>query len=334
MSWNMKRKKGHIDVCMHEDVSYHKTAGFERYELMHSALPEIDFAKISTDVTFLDKTLRLPLIISGMTGGPKLSEQINANLAKAAEQFKVAMGVGSQRVAIEEGQQSSFEVRQYFSGPLLSNLGAVQLNYGFGVEECTKAVESISADALFFHLNSMQEIIQQGNTDWSGITDKIAAVCKGLKYPVLVKEVGFGISKDVGLRLKKAGVHGIDVAGAGGTSWTAVESYLAQEPFASLGHLFWDWGIPTAKALEMNKDLGIKIIAGGGVRTGLDIAKAIALGADYVSMAGPLLKPAMQSPEAVVETLERLHLELRTAMFGVGVKDIASLKKVRFYERP
>jgi isopentenyl-diphosphate Delta-isomerase len=321
-----QRKKDHVEVCMTKDVGFRKSSGFEKYDFLHNALPDIDFSEVDTETEFLGKKLSMPFIIGAMTGGPKLSEKINRNLAIAAERCKVAMGVGSQRVILEKGMNESFNIRKHAPTiALLANLGAVQLNYGYTVKECRQAVEMIKADALVLHLNPMQEVIQGGDTNFKDLSLKIKSVCAELGYPVIVKEVGFGISKETGRKLEACGVYGIDVSGAGGISWAAVESYLGNE---KLGKVFWDWGIPTTEAIIMNKGK-LKIIAGGGIKNGLDAAKAIALGADYVSMAGFLLKAAMESPEKVVEKIEEFRLELRTAMFATGVKNIDELKATK-----
>lgn len=331
MSSIHNRKRGHVEACLNEDVSYSKQTGFEHYDFIHSALPELDFDKISTEAEFLGKKISMPLIISGMTGGGSLSKKINHALAVAAQEENVAMGVGSQRIAFEmPHMQESFRLRHLAPDiPLLANLGAVQLNYGFGIKEARAAVDSIGADALVFHLNPMQEVIQGGHTDFSSLARKIAGIAKQLHKPVIVKEVGFGISSDAGKKLSDAGVYAVDISGAGGTSWSAVESYLASAKNRDLGKLFWNWGIPTVKAILANRNRKFKLIAGGGVRSGLDIAKAIALGADYATIAGPFLKAAMQGPNDVVELIRRIKLELKCAMFGIGAKNLSQLKKTK-----
>jgi len=322
------RKLGHIDVCMRKDVAYHISTGLEDYAFTHNALPEVSWDAIDTSTKFLGKQMRLPLIISGMTGGPNLAAKVNRNLAVAAEARGIAMGVGSQRIMLEERERApSFQIRKHApTVPILANLGAVQLNRGYGIKECKESIDMIGADALVFHLNPIQEAIQGGDRDWKGLASKIGKVVKGLGKPVIVKEVGFGISKDVGRRLDGMGVYAIDVSGAGGTSWAAVESFLGDEDQQRLGKTFWDWGIPTAVALVENKGVKARIIAGGGIRNGLDIAKAIALGADHCTMAGPFLKAAMHSPERAMALIDRIERELRTAMFGIGAKTIRELK--------
>lgn len=336
-----KRKTGHVDVCLNENVSYNKSTGLEKYDFVHCALPNINFDDISTNCEFLGKKLSMPLIISGMTGGGSLSRRINKTLAAAAQSAGIAMGLGSQRIAFEKPEMlESFKVRDIAADiVLLANLGAVQLNHGFGIKEAKHAVESIGADALVFHLNPMQEVIQGGQTEFAGLLKKIEAIVKELPYPVIVKEVGFGISGKAGKKLSDAGVYAIDVSGAGGTSWSAVESYLVSRERQRLGRLFWDWGVPTAYAIKSSKNLKCRLIAGGGIRSGLDIAKALALGADYATIAGPFLKAALKGKEEVLKLVARFELELKTAMFGTGAKTLEQLKtgsqlilKDKFYE--
>lgn len=323
------RKNSHLDACLHKNVEYSLSAGFENYSFIHNALPEIDFQDIDMSTKFLSKKISFPLIVSGITGGGSDSFTVNKNLAIACEEVQIPFSVGSMRAAIENPDLgSTFEVRKYAkTAPLTANLGAVQLNYGFTTQECRKAVEMIEADALVLHLNPMQEVIQNGNTNFAALFEKITRVCEELPYPVIIKEVGFGISAEVGKKLDSLGVYGIDLSGSGGTSWSLVESYGVPEPYKSLGKTFADWGIPTAESIKMNRDLKSKIIAGGGVRSGIDIAKSIALGADYGAMALPLLEAALESPEKTVDLLKKYSLELKTTMFGIGVKDIKELKK-------
>ena len=321
------RKKKHIEVCLDQDVAYKKSSGFENYDFIHNALPEISFDQINTKTKFLGKDLSFPLIISGITGGSDLSFEINKNLAIAAQECGVALGLGSSRAAIENPDlRKTFQIRKYAKTiPILANLGAVQLNYGYGLAECKMAVELAEADALVLHLNPIQEVLQNGDTNFGQLLEKIEKIISELGCPVIIKEVGFGISADVGKKLESVGAYAIDVAGAGGTSWAAVESFCSKE-HTELAKLFWNWGISTSECIKMNKDLGIKIIAGGGIKTGIDIAKAIALGADYPSIAGPLLKPALEAPEKLIEKIQQLKLELKTTMFGIGAGDVDQLK--------
>jgi isopentenyl-diphosphate delta-isomerase len=267
-----------------------------------------------------------------MTGGFDLAQKVNRNLAAAAQRLGLAMGVGSQRVAIEmPAAADSFKVRDVAPDILLlGNLGAVQLNYGYGVEQCRKAVQMIGADGLILHLNVLQEAVQpEGNRNFKGLARRIAEVCRDLGAPVVAKEVGFGISADAALRLKDAGVSAIDVAGRGGTSWYAVEARRAAEKGKPVGETFADWGIPTEDALvQVRRALPeIELVASGGIRNGLDIAKAIALGANVAAIGQPLLAPALESADKVVESLAGLIREIRVAMLCVGARDLPALRK-------
>lgn len=326
-----QRKKDHIEICLHKDIQKGKT-GLNEYSFNHCALPEINFEKISTNTNFLDKSISAPIIISALTGGTNQAKEINKNLASAAQSLNIAMGVGSQRVAIENPElENTFRVRKYARDiPLLANLGVVQFNYGYGVKECQKAIDMISADGLFLHLNPLQEVIQlEGDKNFSNLIRKIKKVNDKLKEPILIKEVGTGISSQVANKLFENGIKIIDVAGYGGTNWALIEG-LRRRKIKKLGKIFSNWGIPTAECIvECSKIKGLSIIASGGIRTGIDIAKAIALGADLVSLALPLLSPSSKSEEAVKEKLEELILQLKIAMFCVGASDIEELKEVK-----
>jgi isopentenyl-diphosphate delta-isomerase len=281
---------------------------------------------------FLGKGLKAPLLISSMTGGFELARKVNRNLAAAAQEIGLAMGVGSQRVAIEEPSVAkSFQVRDVAPDILLlANLGAVQLNYGYGIEQCRRAVEMIGADGLILHLNVLQEAVQpEGNRNFRGLEKKIAAVCRALEFPVVAKEVGSGISVDVALRLARAGVKAIDVAGKGGTSWYAVEAQRAAKAGKPVDRAFANWGIPTEQALvSVRKALPeMPLVASGGIRTGLDIAKAIALGANMAALGQPLLVAALESPQKVVEFIGGILYELKVAMLCVGARNLAALRQ-------
>jgi len=306
---------------------------------VHNALPELDFDEIDTRATFLGKTLGAPLLISSMTGGFELARDVNRNLAAAAQQLGLAMGVGSQRVAIEEPSvTNSFQVRDVAPDiVLLGNLGAVQLNYGYGIEQCRQAVRMIEADGLILHLNVLQEAVQpEGNRNFKDLTAKIAAICRELEVPVIAKEVGSGISAAVALRLAGAGVRAIDVAGKGGTSWYAVEATRAAKVGKPVNVAFSDWGIPTEEALmDVRKALpGMELIASGGIRTGLDIAKAIALGADLAALGQPLLASALESAGSVVKFLGSIIYELKIAMLCAGAANLTDLRRATLVRRP
>lgn len=327
------RKHDHIRLSLTEDVQFeHVATGFDSLRFEHLALPELDFADVDPSVTFLGKRLAAPILISSMTGGPSLGGSINQNLAKAAQRVGVGMGLGSQRITLVKPESlSSFQVRDVAPDILLiANIGAVQLNYGVGLDECRYLVESVGADALYLHLNPLQEVIQpEGDTNFKDLLPKIRHVATHLDVPVLVKEVGSGISGALARKLADAGVSAIDVSGGGGTSWAIIEAKRAQTRMQqTLGERFRDWGIPTTVSLVQCRDAlpEMPLIASGGVRSGIDIAKAIALGADAAALAHPFLEAATRSADAVEEVLNRLIQELKVAMFLVGARTIADLK--------
>ena len=330
---NKQRKKDHLDIVLNENVTCDKiNTGFDQYRFIHKALPEIDLDAINLSTSLFGKKINAPLLISSMTGGTEDATRINHNLAQAAQATRIAMGVGSQRCAIDDQYLSeTYKVRDMAPDILLcANLGAVQLNYGYGISECQKAVEMIQADALILHINPLHEALQsEGNTNFAGLVEKIQKICKELSVPVIVKEVGFGISEEVARQLAEAGVAAIDVAGAGGTSWSEIERHRSitnvQNAIAST---FGAWGIPTTDSIIMAKSgaPNTPIFASGGIYTGLDVAKAIALGADIAGIAKPLLKVANTSDEAATETLEIIIQELKISMFCIGATRIAELK--------
>ncbi len=321
------RKSDHIKIALEKDTQYKKSAGFGDVELIHNALPEIDFDDIDTDVEFFGKKLSAPVIVSGMTGGTTEAEKINKNIARAAEEIGIGMGVGSQRAMIEDGKlMSTYYVRDVAKNIfLIGNVGAAQLVKGYGAAECKKAVDMIKADALAIHLNAAQELVQpEGDSGWKGVLNAIKAVTKELSCPVIVKETGAGISGVVAKRLEQAGVKAIDVSGAGGTSWTAVESFRG----SPVGDTFNDWGIPTVVALKWCKQtVKIPVLASGGIRNGLDVAKAIALGAHACTAAKPFLKTAVAGYEKTKAEMLRIIRELKIAMFLTGSKNVNDLRK-------
>ncbi len=339
LSRTQKRKKEHLELCLDAgSVTGSSSTGLDWYSFTHNALPELDIDEIDLGTSFLGKKLKAPLLISSMTGGFELARKVNRNLAAAAQEIGLAMGVGSQRVAIEEPSVAdSFQVRDLAPDILLlGNLGAVQLNYDYGIEQCRRAVAMIGADGLIFHLNVLQEAVQpEGNRNFKGLTEKIAAVCRELEVPVVAKEVGSGISVDVALRLARAGVRAIDVAGKGGTSWYAVEATRAAKAGKPVDAAFANWGIPTEEALvSVRKCLPeMELVASGGIRSGLDIAKAIALGANIAALGQPLLAPALESPRKVVEFLRGILYELKVAMLCVGAGDLAALRRAPIVRR-
>ncbi len=331
------RKSDHIRINLEERVSSAITTGLERYRFVHNALPELDANQIDTSLTVFGRRLRLPLLISSMTGGTAEARTINRNLAQAAQQAGVAMGVGSTRAAVVRPDLSdTFQVRDVAPDVLLfANIGAVQLNYGFSVDDCRRAVALIGADALILHLNPLQEILQpEGDWNWSGLLPKIAEVVRALDkdgVPVVVKEVGWGISADVARRLAETGVAAIDVAGAGGTSWSQVEMFRAQtEVQRRIAAGFVDWGIPTAESLCQVRQAvpHMTLFASGGIRNGVDGAKCIALGATLFGLARPFLRAAVQSAEAVADEIAVIDGQLRAVMLCVGAANLAALARV------
>ncbi len=328
-----RRKADHLNVCLEEDVQCHSiTTGLEQYRFQHCCLPELNRSDIDLSTTFLGKSLQTPLLISSMTGGTDAAKQINTRLALAAQRYGLAMGVGSQRVAVENPEVAdSFAVRAVAPDALLlANLGAVQLNYSYGLEQCRRVVDWLQADALILHLNPLQECVQtRGDTNFHGLLAKIHTLCGQLPVPVIVKEVGNGISAVMAETLMQAGVAAIDVAGAGGTSWARVESVRATDAKQRrLGETFADWGIPTAECIVAirSQQRSLPLIASGGLRNGLDAAKALALGANLAGMALPFLQAAAESEAALDELVAVLLAELTTVLFCTGNKTIAALQ--------
>lgn len=323
------RKAEHISLAL-EDQMQLAAHFFDRFHFDHLALPELDMRDIDLSTPFLGYRLHAPLLISCMTGGTGDASRINRNLAAAAQRAGIAIGVGSQRKAIEDpAQVKSFQIRSEAPDvPILANLGAVQLNYGFGLDECRRAVEMIQADALVLHLNPLQEALQpEGQTNFKGLVDKIASIVDELGVPVLAKEIGCGLSLEAARRLKQAGVEILDTAGLGGTSWARIEASRAGD--VDLGEVFAPWGVSTPRSIRDLKKLGgLTIIGSGGIRNGLDAAKAIAMGADLVGMAQRFLEAANQSAERAEECAAKVVRELEIAMFCVGAASVEELQGV------
>ena len=332
MSDTARRKREHLDAIAQDPAIERGNSGFAAIRLTHRALPELALADIDTRCEFLGKTLRLPLLISSMTGGddPEI-RRINHNLAQAAEQSGIALAVGSQRVQFTNpAAEASFRLREIAPNTvLLANLGAVQLNYGFGVEYCRRAVETLAADGFYLHLNPLQEAVQpEGDTNFAGLAAKIAAVARALPVPVLLKEVGSGLSPaDIALG-KQAGIRHFDLAGRGGTSWSRIEHHRRRDPADSLGLTFQDWGLTTADALRINRAAhpDVILIASGGIRNGIDMAKAVLLGAELCGIAAPFLAAAQHSAAAVIAAIARLEREYRTALYLLGCHNNAALR--------
>ncbi len=327
------RKSDHIRINLEEDVRSGLTNGLERYRFIHQALPELNLDEVDLGQYIFGRRLKAPILISSMTGGTDESAAINRTLATAAQEMGVAMGLGSQRAAIERPKLApTFQVRDVAPDILLlANLGAVQLNYRYGLSECQRAVDMIQADALILHLNALQEAVQpEGNTRFAGLLKKIEQVCKSLPVPVIAKEVGWGFSKQAARMLAEAGVAAIDVAGAGGTSWSQVEMHRAEnDSQRRLAAAFVDWGIPTAEAILNVRQAApeLTIFASGGLRSGVDIAKCIALGASLGGMAGPFLKAATLSVEDTIQTIAEVSNEIRVCMFAAGAGDLKALSQ-------
>ncbi len=325
-----QRKLDHINIVSAGGDIDRQKHYFDRIHLTHRALPEINLAEVNPTVQFMGKDLSFPLLISSMTGGADAElVKINQNLAIAAEAEGVGFAVGSQRVLrSDDAARESFELRKYApQALLLANLGAVQLNYDMGFADCEAVVDVLEADGLYIHLNPLQEAVQpEGDTDFSNLRGKIATIVQTLKQPVIVKEVGAGVSPEDVEHLLAAGVKYIDIAGCGGTSWSRVESHRSDDP--GLGELFSDWGIPTPLALCLMKPYRqeVKMIASGGVRSGIDMAKSIILGATVCGVARPFLNPARESSDAVRQVIQRVKREFTTAMFLLGAERMDDLK--------
>lgn len=334
-----KRKTEHIRLCLTDQVEgVNKTTGLEGISFIHNALPEINFNDIDIAATFLGKQIKAPFLVSSMTGGSKLAAQINQNLALAAEERGWAIALGSTRALLEsEAYQDSFLIRKKApNAALIANLGAVQLNYGYGIDEAKRIVDMTEADSLVLHLNPLQEVFQdEGDVNFESLLPKIESICKALHVPVGVKEVGFGIEGELAKQLADVGIAYIDVAGAGGTSWSQVEKLRSKDPLRkAAAEAFNQWGIPTKDCIVSVRSVlpNIPIIASGGMKTGHDAAKAITIGADMVGFARTLLQAATESVESVLQIMEQIELELRITMFGIGAKTLTDLKQTNRVE--
>ncbi len=332
---NHIRKFQHIEICRTQDVeATDRYTGFERFALQPCALPDLNFASIDTRQQFLGRQFGMPMLITGMTGGVELGETINRRLAMAANQFKIPMGVGSQRIALElEDFQHIFRVKQFAPDIfLIGNIGLAQIIRSDSLELCRRAVDMIRADALAIHLNCLQELIQEeGDRDFAGALDKISLLTRMLDVPVIIKEVGVGVDVETAKRLFEAGVAAIDVGGSGGTSWARIEGQRSASPRTNeLGEEFRNWGIPTAHALvDIRRSLGNhpQLIATGGIRNGSTVAKAVGLGANMVGVGLPLMRAAVQSDEAVIEVLTKFHTALKISMMGSGCANLSQISK-------
>jgi len=322
-----QRKKDHLKICLNKNVETGNT-GFEDVTLIHDSLPELNFDKIDTSTKFFGKKLSMPLMIDAMTGGTKESKKINRDLAEVAEKKKIIFSVGSQRAMIENPKlKDTYYVRDVAPNILIfGNIGIFQIKK-FGLNEIENALESIGANALSVHINPSQELFQKkGDLDFSGSVPSLKKLCEKLNYPVIGKEVGFGFSREATLKLKETGVKVIDVGGYGGTNWIVVDALISGKDFTS----FRDWGIPTSIAI-LEARVGLPIIATGGIRSGLDVAKSIALGADICGMALPFLRILKKEGKKGVERfIDNVHKELKITMFLTGSKNIDELKKAKY----
>ncbi|GAB4075097.1 type 2 isopentenyl-diphosphate Delta-isomerase [Barrientosiimonas marina] len=331
-----QRKTEHIRLCLTDNVEgVNKSTGLEGISFIHNAMPEINFADIDTRTQFLDKPLKAPFLVSSMTGGSELAATINQNLAKAAEEKGWAIALGSTRALLEsDAHQESFLIRKYApSVPLIANLGVVQLNYGYGAKECQRIVDLTGADAIVLHFNPLQEAIQdEGNLNFEDLLPKIKELCSSLDVPVGAKEVGFGIDGTVAEKLYDAGISYIDVAGAGGTSWSQVEKLRSNDPLKkAAAEAFNDWGIPTKDCLVSvrSKLPDAPVVSSGGMKTGVDAAKALTIGSDVIGFARQLLEAATESEQDVIKAMEQIELELKMTMFGIGAKTLDDLKNTK-----
>jgi len=328
------RKVDHIRINLDKDVQFPRlTTGLEKYRFMHQAIPELNLTDIDTSVELFGKSLDSPILISSMTGGTEIAQNINRNLAQAAQKHNIAMGLGSQRAAIEnQDLASTYTIRQVAPDIMLfANLGAVQLNYGYGIEQCRLAVDMVEANALILHFNVLQEAVQaEGDINFSGLLNKIEHICNNLNVPVIAKEVGWGFSAANARALANVGVSAIDVAGSGGTSWSEVEYHRAPTAFhARVARSFADWGIPTADAIQYACAAApqLPIFASGGLRDGIDIAKSLALGATLAGLANPFLQAAHESVESVDLLIQELQAQLRIAMLCTACPNIEALRQ-------
>ncbi len=335
-----KRKREGIEIPLKEDVQGKKNSTYlEDVNLFHNALPELNFDDIDLSTDFLGKSLSAPLIIDSMTGGTEEAYLINKRLAMIAEKYGLGMGLGSQRAGLKSDKLvESYSIARKVAPNafLIANIGGAQLSDGLSIDGILKIIKMIDANALAIHLNPLQELVQpEGEPRFKGILGKISDLLNEVKIPIIVKEVGSGISDDVAVRLEKSGVHAINVAGSGGTSWAGIEQIRAQQQNdyikTNLGNLFWDWGIPTALSiLLVSRSVKLPIIASGGLRNGLEIAKCLILGSNVCAMAFPFLKRAAKSEEELEKFTKLILYEIQSTMFLLGAKDLLSLKNTRY----
>jgi isopentenyl-diphosphate Delta-isomerase len=332
-----KRKLRHIRISLEKDVETDVGTGLQDVSLLHRCLPEIDLEKVNTHVKLFGKTLDAPLIISAITGGTEEAKKINAVLASVAEELNIGISVGSQRIAVEQPKlNKTFSIvrKKARNALILANMGCPQLAKGWGVKEAEACVKMIDADALTIHMNPLQEAVQVGgDTNYEGILNKIRDLSNSIKTPIIAKETGAGISYEDATLLDYAGVAGFEVSGVGGTSWSAVEHYIAKEvgkpEQEKLGVGLWNWGIPSAvSVVEVRKASRKVIVASGGIRSGADAAKCIALGADAVGIAKPFLDSAVKGRNVLLDHVEGIIRELKIVMFLSGAESVEKIKTV------
>lgn len=334
-----KQKLDQLETVLQGDVApRHTSTGFEKIRFVHDALPELNISDIDMSTTFLSRKLNAPILISSMTGGPDRAAVINSRLAEVAQDLKIAFAVGSQRIALETSLAAGFDKdlrKRAPDVPILANLGAAQIRETYGLDYARRAVEMIEADALIIHLNPLQEVLQTGgDRDWSGVIGQIGKVVAALHCPVVIKEIGCGLSAKTALRLKDVGVKILDVAGAGGTSWAAVVADRAPTKRArQTAETFRDWGIPTATSLVAIRTAypDAVIIASGGMKNGLEAAKAIRIGADLVGFAGSILHETVDSTESLRERFDTIIEELRITAFCTGSKTLDALRSAEIF---
>jgi isopentenyl-diphosphate delta-isomerase len=335
-----QRKKEGIDIPLQKNVQAKTTSTYLEYvRLVHNALPELDYDDIDTSTTFLRKWFSAPIIIDSMTGGTDEATVINSRLGELAEKYGFGMGVGSQRAGLKSEELAATYSIARKNAPnafLIANIGGAQLAKGLTVDEARRIVKMIRANALVVHLNPLQELVQpEGEPRYKGVLAKISELAKTIDVPMIVKEVGAGISREVAIKLEMANVSAINIAGAGGTSWAGVEKLRAESAKDDLkkrlGEVFWDWGIPTAASLiEVRRAVKLPLIASGGLRDGLEVAKCIVLGASMAAMAYPFLRTAAQSSESLFAFADTILAELKSTMFLVGAKNIGALASSRY----
>ncbi|MCL4372428.1 type 2 isopentenyl-diphosphate Delta-isomerase [Candidatus Marsarchaeota archaeon] len=333
----MKRKEEHIKICLDSPVQAKQARTlFSDVHLLNNSLPEIDFDDIDTSTKFLGKSFSAPFMVGAMTGGAELAKKINGNIAEAVEELGLGMALGSQRAALYDRLlEDTYTIarKKAPSAFIGANIGGAQISKGLGIEDVRRLIEMIDADALYIHLNPAQEIVQpEGEPRYRDVMGGISNIIKSVKKPVIAKEVGFGLSPDVAKRLSSIGISAVEIAGMGGTSYAAVEWYRAKSmglmDKIDLGNLLWDWGIPTAASLYMiRKASDIPIISSGGLRTGMDIAKSIAMGASMTAMALPILRPATESASSVKRFISKVLLELKAVMFLLGARNVEELRR-------